>query len=113
MALQHSTPVLIVDDERTMVDLMATILRKLRFETVDFATDGASALDRMQAKPYGLVISEMNMKPMGGLALLRAVRAGQMLRDTIFILTSASLSPENVIAAKRAGVDNYLLKPFT
>jgi two-component system, chemotaxis family, chemotaxis protein CheY len=65
------------------------------------------------AKTYGLVISDFKMAPMSGLDLLRAVRADEALRATRYILTTASMDPQTVLSAKRAGVDSYLLKPFT
>jgi two-component system chemotaxis response regulator CheY len=110
---QSLTSILIVDDEWMMVEVMTAILRKLRYEDVDFAADGMTALQMMQDKPYGLVISDVNMEPMGGLDLLRTVRADPGLKATPFILTTASRAPDTVFAAKRLGADHYLLKPFT
>ena len=99
---QSLTSILIVDDEWMMVEVMTEILRKLRYEDVDFAADGMTALQMMQDKPYGLVISDVNMEPMGGLDLLRTVRADPGLKATPFILTTASRAPDTVFAAKRS-----------
>jgi two-component system chemotaxis response regulator CheY len=107
------TSILIVDDEWMMVEVMTAILKKLRYEDIDFAPDGMTALNMMREKSYGLVISDLNMEPLGGLDLLRKVRSDSELNAIPFILTTASRAPDSVLAAKRLGADNYLLKPFT
>src|SRR5260370_42070577 len=66
----------------------------------------------MQSKKYGLVISDWNMEPMTGYDLLREVRASPELSQTPFIMITAESKTENVIAAKNAGVSNYIVKPF-
>ena len=68
-------------------------------------------LERTSSK-YGLVISDWNMEPMTGYELLRHVRADENLRTTPFIMVTAESKTENVIAAKKAGVNNYIVKPF-
>src|SRR4051812_2199587 len=96
-----------------MVDIMTALLRKLGFVDIDAAVDGSSALGMMRDKRYGLVLSDLNMQPVNGLELLRKVRADPDLKPTPFILTTTSSHAGSVVAAKRAGVDTYLLKPFT
>jgi two-component system chemotaxis response regulator CheY len=113
MSVDLSLPILVVDDEWMMVEIITSLLRKLRFSDVDFAADGESALTLMRQKAYGLVISDLNMEGMSGLKFLRSVRVDPALRNTRFIMTTASQSIENAVAAKHAGVDNYLLKPFS
>jgi two-component system chemotaxis response regulator CheY len=113
MSVERSTPILVVDDEWMMVEIITSLLRKLHFSDVDFAADGQSALALMRQKSYGLVISDLNMVGMSGLKFLKAVRSDPDLRSTPFIMTTASASIDNAIAAKHAGVDNYLLKPFS
>ena len=66
----------------------------------------------MRGKKYGLVISDWNMEPMTGYDLLREVRADPNLATTPFIMITAESKTENVIAAKKAGVNNYIVKPF-
>jgi two-component system chemotaxis response regulator CheY len=105
-------PVLVVDDYNTMVRIIRNLLRQLGFENVDDASDGASALAKMRARKYGLVISDWNMEPMTGYDLLREVRADPALAATPFIMVTAESKTENVIAAKKAGVSNYIVKPF-
>jgi two-component system chemotaxis response regulator CheY len=113
MPLDIAVPILIVDDHKMMVDLIREIAKSLGFEEVDYALDGTDALALLREKVYGLVISDLQMEPMGGLQLLRAVRADEKLRRIPFIMTSASMEAPHVVAAKHAGVDAYLLKPFT
>jgi len=112
MAVDLSMPVLVVDDYNTMVRIIRNLLRQLGFEDVDDASDGVSALEKMRARKYGLVISDWNMEPMTGYALLQEVRADPALAATPFIMVTAESKTENVIAAKRAGVSNYIVKPF-
>jgi two-component system, chemotaxis family, chemotaxis protein CheY len=112
MALDPSMPVLVVDDYSTMIRIIRNLLRQLGFADVDEATDGTSALAKMRAKRYGLVISDWNMEPMTGFDLLQQVRSDPGLGETPFIMVTAESKTENVIAAKKAGVDNYIVKPF-
>ena len=112
MAVDHSMPVLIVDDYKTMIRIIRNLLKQLGFANVDEAGDGSAALDMMRHKDYGLVISDWNMEPMTGYELLREVRADDRLSRTPFIMVTAESKTENVIAAKKAGVNNYIVKPF-
>ena len=112
MAFDPSMPVLVVDDYNTMIRIIRNLLRQLGFADVDEANDGASALSKMRLKRYGLVISDWNMQPMTGYDLLREVRCDPELADTPFIMVTAESKTENVIAAKKAGVSNYIVKPF-
>jgi len=112
MSVDMSMPILIVDDYKTMLRIIGNLLKQLGFKTIDEATDGAEALSKMRTKPYSLVISDWNMAPMTGFQLLKEVRADEKLKDTKFILVTAESKTENVIAAKQAGVNNYIVKPF-
>src|ERR1051325_609116 len=112
MAVDHSMPVLIVDDYKTMIRIIRNLLKQLGFVNVDEAGDGSAALNMMRQKNYGLVISDWNMEPMTGFELLREVRADDHLSRTPFIMVTAESKTENVIAAKKAGVNNYIVKPF-
>jgi two-component system chemotaxis response regulator CheY len=104
--------ILIVDDYKTMLRIIRNLLKQLGFDNVDEASDGATALQRLREKDFGLVISDWNMEPMTGLQLLREVRADPKLKATPFIMVTAESKTENVIAAKEAGVSNYIVKPF-
>ena len=104
--------VLIVDDYRTMMRIIRNLLKQLEFNNVDEAVDGQEALAKLRAGNFGLVISDWNMAPMTGLDLLKEVRADQRLKNMPFIMITAESKTENVVAAKQAGVSNYIVKPF-
>ena len=112
MAVDTSMPVLVVDDYKTMIRIIRNLLKQLGFVNVDEASDGSAALNMMREKNYGLVISDWNMEPMTGYELLREVRADDVLSRTPFIMVTAESKTDNVIAAKKAGVNNYIVKPF-
>ena len=112
MAIDLSMPVLVVDDYTTMLRIIRNLLQQIGFENVDDAGDGSAALAKMREKPYGLVISDWNMEPMTGYELLRQVRSDPDLAATPFIMVTAESKTDNVIAAKKAGVNNYIVKPF-
>jgi len=112
MAVDLSMPILVVDDYNTMIRIISNLLRQLGFVDIDIATDGSTALGKMQGKDYALVISDWNMEPMTGIELLKKVRSDPQLRATPFIMITAESKTENVIAAKKAGVSNYIVKPF-
>jgi two-component system, chemotaxis family, chemotaxis protein CheY len=112
MPVNLSMPVLVVDDYSTMVRIIRNLLKQIGFEDVDDANDGATALAKMRARKYGLVISDWNMEPMTGYELLKEVRADPALGQVPFIMVTAESKTENVIAAKKAGVNNYIVKPF-
>ncbi len=112
MAFDLSMPILVVDDYGTMIRIIRNLLKQIGFENVDEAGDGSAALAMMQAKKYGLVISDWNMEPMTGYDLLRGVRASPAISRTPFIMITAESKTENVLAAKQAGVNNYIVKPF-
>lgn len=112
MTVSKTMSILIVDDYKTMLRIIRNLLRQLEFENIDEASDGSAALQRLQSKDYDLIISDWNMEPMTGLQLLREVRASQKLKHIPFIMVTAESKTENVIAAKEAGVSNYIVKPF-
>jgi two-component system chemotaxis response regulator CheY len=112
MAFDTSMPILVVDDYNTMVRIIRNLLRQLGFQDVDDAADGSAALSKMEGKKYGLVISDWNMEPMTGYELLKQVRANPQLSETPFIMITAESKTENVVAAKQAGANNYIIKPF-
>jgi two-component system chemotaxis response regulator CheY len=112
MAVDLSIPVLVVDDYNTMIRIIRNLLKQLGFQDIDDAADGSAALGKMREKRYGLVISDWNMEPMTGYELLKEVRSDPGLSKTPFIMVTAESKTENVIAAKKAGVNNYIVKPF-
>ncbi|SDG27064.1 MULTISPECIES: response regulator [Thalassobaculum] len=112
MAVDMNMSILIVDDYKTMLRIIRNLLRQLGFANVDEASDGATALQKLRRGEFGLVISDWNMEPMTGLQLLKEVRTDAKLKSTPFIMVTAESKTENVIAAKKAGVNNYIVKPF-
>jgi two-component system, chemotaxis family, chemotaxis protein CheY len=112
MAFDTSMPILVVDDYNTMVRIIRNLLRQLGFNDVDDASDGTAALTKMNGKKYGLVISDWNMEPMTGYELLKQVRSNPDTAGTPFIMITAESKTENVVAAKQAGANNYIIKPF-
>jgi len=112
MAVEMGMNILIVDDYKTMLRIIRNLLNQLGFQNVDDATDGGAALQKLRERNFGLVISDWNMEPMTGLQLLKEVRADIKLKSTPFIMITAESKTENVVAAKEAGVNNYIVKPF-
>lgn len=112
MSLDPNTPILVVDDYKTMVKIVRHLLGQLGYKNVDDASNGAEAFDKMQTKQYGLVISDWNMEPVTGYELLKRMRASNAHADIPFIMVTAESKPENITAARRAGVNNDLIKPF-
>jgi two-component system, chemotaxis family, chemotaxis protein CheY len=110
--MDKSMNVLIVDDYKTMLRIVRNLLKQIDFHNVEEASDGAEALSKLRSGQFGLVISDWNMQPMTGLQLLQEVRADARLRHLPFIMVTAESKTENVIAAKQAGVSNYIVKPF-
>ena len=104
--------VLVVDDYSTMRRIIRNLLGQIGYTEVDEAEDGGKAFEKMKSGQYGLVISDWNMEPMTGYELLQKVRADETLKATPFIMVTAESKTENVVAAKKAGVNNYIVKPF-
>lgn len=113
MAEPLKTPVLLIDDEVMMITVMTRILNRIGYADVDYAADGLTALEKMRDKRYGLVICDWLMEPITGYEVLRQVRGDPNLHDVPFIMATTQTVMQNAIAAKIAGVDGYLLKPFT
>ncbi len=112
MAVDLKMKVLIVDDYKTMLRILRNLLRQLNFSNIEEATDGTMALQLLRDNNFGLIISDWNMEPMTGIQLLREVRSDDKLKHIPFIMITAESKSENVIAAKEAGVSNYIVKPF-
>ena len=101
MAVDLTKPVLVVDDYNTMIRIMHNLLKQLGFEQVDDANDGSSALAKLRKRDYGLVISDWNMEPMTGFALLQEMRADPSLSEIPFIMVTAESKTDNVSPQKR------------
>jgi two-component system chemotaxis response regulator CheY len=104
--------ILVVDDYATMRRITRNLLSQIGHTEVDEAGDGMSALQKLRESKYDLVISDWNMEPITGLQLLKEIRADVKLNPIPFIMVTAESKTENVIEAKQAGVNNYIVKPF-
>jgi two-component system chemotaxis response regulator CheY len=112
MSFDRNIKVLVVDDYKTMTRIIRNLLKQIDVNDSDEASDGIEALAKLRAGTFDLVISDWNMQPMTGLQLLQEVRADARLKTTPFIMITAESKVENVVAAKQAGVSNYIVKPF-
>jgi two-component system, chemotaxis family, chemotaxis protein CheY len=105
--------ILVVDDYKSMVDMLQDLLSEIGFDNVDEAANGKEALEKLRTESYGLVISDWKMEPVNGLELLQEVRADPELKDLPFLMIAAEAKAERVIAAREAGVNGFMAKPFT
>jgi len=107
--------VLVVDDSKAVCLNLRSFLKELGFANVDMAEDGLIALEKLRADymSYALIISDWRMERMNGYELLKAVREDVKIKHLPFIMITAQNAPENVVLAKKAGVNNYIIKPFT
>lgn len=112
MAVDKTMNVLVIDDYKTMIRIVRNLLEQLGFTNIDEALDGPTALEMIQQKSYGLILSDWNMSPMTGYELLQAVRGAERTKSVPFVMVTAEAKTENVIAARKAGVNNYIIKPF-
>lgn len=112
MSVDKNMKIMIVDDYSAMLRILRNLLRQLEFNNVDEANNGDDALQKLREGQYNLIISDWNMTPMTGLDLLKNVRADAKLKHIPFIMVTAESKTDNVIAAKQAGVSNYIVKPF-
>ncbi len=113
MGFDTSIKVLIVDDFATMRRIVKGVLKQLGFSNIVEAEDGSAALSELKKDPVGLIVSDWNMPKMSGLDLLKAVKGDASLKDIPFVMVTAEGQKENVIEAVKAGVSNYIMKPFT
>lgn len=112
-----TTKFLVVDDFATMRKIIKKVLSELGYTNVEEADDGATALPMIQAaagrgEPYGFIISDWNMPKMQGIDLLKACKADGKLKDTPFMLVTAESEQKHILEAAKAGVSDYVVKPF-
>lgn len=105
--------ILIVDDFSTMRRIIRNILKQIGYSDIHDAEDGTQAITKLKADRFDFVISDWNMPNMSGLDLLKAIRTDADLKDTKFLMVTAEAMQESVRAAVQAGVNNYIIKPFT
>jgi two-component system, chemotaxis family, chemotaxis protein CheY len=111
--MDKNIKILVVDDFATMRKVIRNLLKQVGYENIAEAEDGVLALRVLKSQKVDLVISDWNMPNMTGLELLKAVRADEELKTTPFLMVTAEALQDNVIAAVKAGVSNYIVKPFT
>jgi two-component system chemotaxis response regulator CheY len=105
--------VLVVDDFSTMRRIVKNTLRQIGFTNIEEAEDGQKAYDRLSVEKFDFVVSDWNMPNMTGIDLLRKVRATPQIKDIPFLMVTAEAKQENIVEAIKAGVSNYIVKPFT
>jgi len=113
MALDTSIRVLVVDDFATMRRIVKGVLKQLGFSKIVEAVDGIEAFDMLKKEEVGLIVSDWNMPNMTGLELLKAVKGDDSLKGIPFVMVTAEGMKENVVEAVKAGVNNYIVKPFS
>ncbi|MFP4379202.1 MAG: chemotaxis response regulator CheY [Candidatus Sumerlaeia bacterium] len=113
MAAPPDIKILVVDDFATMRRIIKNILKQLGYNNIDEADDGSSALSKLKASKFDFVITDWNMPNMSGLELVKAIRADDGLKSTPILMVTAEALKENIIEAVKAGVNNYIVKPFT
>jgi two-component system chemotaxis response regulator CheY len=113
MGVNKSMNILVVEDNNTMRRIVKDVVKQLGFNNCDEAADGTAALVKLHGTTmFNFIISDWHMEPMTGLDLLKNVRADAKLKNIPFLMVTAESKPENIIAAKQAGVSNYIIKPF-
>lgn len=112
MSESDTPPILIVDDQEKLLRLIVMLMTRIGFPDVEGVTSATEALERLRQRRYALVISDLDMEPMDGLALLREIRGDDNLMNTPFVLTESSFEFEDINLAHQAGADAFILKPF-
>ncbi len=111
--LDFSLKVLVVDDMSTMRRIVKNVLKQIGYTDLHEAEDGAVALKKLREGGFGLVVSDWNMPVMTGIELLRAIRADSDIKNLPVLMVTAEAQKDNIIEAVQAGVNNYVVKPFT
>ncbi|MFW6093492.1 MAG: response regulator [Pseudomonadota bacterium] len=110
--MDQNSRILIVDDMQTMRRLLKSALNDLGYTNVTDADGGKAALALLESGDYSLLITDWNMPDMGGIDLLRAVRADARLKDLPVLMVTAEAKREQILEAAEAGVNGYVVKPF-
>jgi len=105
--------ILVVDDFSTMRRIIKNLLRDLGFTNVDEADDGNTALPMLQSGKYDFLITDWNMPGMSGIELLKSVRADGSLKNLPVLMVTAEAKRDQIVSAAQAGVNGYVVKPFT
>ena len=109
----HKIKILVVDDFSTMRRIVKNVLKQIGFENIEEAEDGAQALAKLKTGGFNFMVSDWNMPNMDGLELLKSVRKDPALKDLPILMVTAEAEKDKVVTAIQAGVNNYVVKPFT
>jgi two-component system chemotaxis response regulator CheY len=112
MNIDKKMKILVVDDHLTMRRLIKSTLTSIGFENIELADDGATALPMLEEGNFDFLVSDWNMPIMQGIDLLKKIRAHEKLKKLPFLMLTAEAKPEQIVAAAKAGVNDYLVKPF-
>ena len=113
MVLDKNMKILVVDDFSTMRRIIKNLLKDLGFANIQEADDGNTALPMLQQGDFDFVVTDWNMPGMQGIDLLRAIRADANLKHIPVLMVTAEAKKEQIVAAAQAGVNGYVIKPFT
>ncbi|GBD39493.1 MAG: two-component system response regulator [Deltaproteobacteria bacterium] len=105
--------ILVVDDFPTMRRIIKNLLKQLGYENIEEAEDGIQAYSKLKNNGFEFIVSDWNMPNMDGFELLKKVRSDPQLKDIPFLMVTAEAEKDKVIEAIKAGVSNYIVKPFT
>ncbi len=105
--------ILVVDDFSTMRRIIKNILKQLGFENLEEAEDGQQAYTKLQNETFGFVVTDWNMPNLDGLGFVKKVRSDEKLKDLPVVMVTAEAEKDKVIEAIKAGVNDYIVKPFT
>lgn len=111
--LDKNMKILVVDDFSTMRRIIKNLLRDLGFTNTQEADDGNTALPMLQSGNFDFLVTDWNMPGMQGIDLLKAVRADERLKTMPVLMVTAESKREQIIEAAQAGVNGYIVKPFT
>lgn len=111
--MDQNMKILVVDDFSTMRRIIKNILREIGYTNVEEADDGSTALEKLKGGNFEFIITDWNMPNMPGIELLKAIRGDDNLKDLPVLMVTAEAAKENVVDAVQAGVNNYIVKPFT
>lgn len=111
--MDKNMKILIVDDFSTMRRIIKNLLRDLGFNDITEADDGQTALPLLQSGKFDFLVTDWNMPGMDGLTLLKTVRADEKLKDLPVLMVTAEAKREQIVEAAQAGVNGYVVKPFT
>ena len=118
MGIKASTKILVIDDMATIRQVLKKMLREIGLTNISEADDGATALPMIEGAhtsgdPFQFIISDWNMPQMTGLDLLKTLRTDERFKDLPFLMVTAEAEQQNVVIAVKAGVSNFIVKPFS